>query len=154
MYGSDFYFTFAPIKINELYVMNGLLISPDDFSPSVVFDPAKNVFEISGKAILENSTKFFNPVLQWLEDYKNTLCLESSPFDPSSLRIFKFNLDCLNCTSVKAIRDILIQLDKMAEAGNNIQVKWHYNKLDEDMKELGNVYLSLLKKLPFSFSEN
>ena len=134
--------------------MNILSISPKDFSPKVVFDPTKNIFEISGKAIIENTNKFFSPILQWLEDYKNIVCSEEGSSDRASLRVFEFNLDYLNSTSVKAIRDILIQLDEIAEAGNNIQVKWYYDKLDEDMKELGKVYSSLLKKLPFAFSEN
>ena len=134
--------------------MNTLLITPNDFSPKVVLDPTNNVFEISGKSIIENTNKFYNPILQWLEEYKNLLYLGKDKLDKAAFCVFRFNLDYINSTSVKAIKDVLIQLDKIAQDGNKILAKWYYDKYDEDMKELGKTFSTLMKKLQFEFSEN
>ena len=134
--------------------MNTLLITPNDFSPKVILDPMNNIFEISGKSIIENTNKFYNPILQWLEEYKNILYLGKDKLDKAAFCVFRFNLDYINSTSVKAIKDVLIQLDKIAQDGNKILAKWYYDKYDEDMKELGKTFSTLMKKLQFEFSEN
>ena len=134
--------------------MNTLLITPNDFSPKVILDPMNNIFEISGKSIIENTNKFYNPILQWLEEYKNILYFGKDKLDKAAFCVFRFNLDYVNSTSVKAIKDVLIKLDKIAQDGNKILAKWHYDKYDEDMKELGKTFSTLMKKLQFEFSEN
>ena len=133
--------------------MNALLIDPSDFSPRVIFDPAKNLFEISGESRPENTSKFYVPILQWLEQYQNVLYWEKDKFGQGAPRVFEFKLDYFNSTSAKFIMDVLMQLDKMAQDGYDIKAKWHYDKRDEDMKESGEEFSKLLKKLPIDFIE-
>ena len=133
--------------------MNALLIDPSDFSPKVLFDPAKNQFEISGESRPENTSKFYVPILQWLEQYQNVLYWEKDKFGQGAARTFEFKLDYFNSTSAKFIMDMLMQLDKMAQEGYEIKAKWFYDKRDEDMKESGEEFSKLLKKLPIEFVE-
>ena len=134
--------------------MNALIIEPSDFSPKVVLDPTKNVFELSGESRPENTSKFYVPILQWLEQYQSVLYWEKDKFGQSaSDKVFEFKLDYFNSTSAKFIMDLLMQLDKMAQEGYPIKVKWYYDKRDEDMKESGEEFSKLLKKLPMEFQE-
>ena len=133
--------------------MNALIIEPSDFSPKVSFDPTKNIFELSGESRPENTSKFYVPILQWLEQYQTVLYWEKDQSMPSAPHVFEFKLDYFNSTSAKFIMDVLMQLDKMTQEGYDIRVKWHYDKRDEDMKESGEEFSKLLKKLPIEFVE-
>ena len=133
--------------------MNALLIDPTDFSPKVMFDPTQNLFEISGESRPENTSKFYVPILQWLEQYQNVLYWEKDNGGQRGIRTFEFKLDYFNSTSAKFIMDVLMQLDKMAQDGCDIKAKWFYDKRDEDMKESGEEFSKLLKKLPIEFIE-
>ena len=132
--------------------MNALTIEPTDFSPKVVFDPVKNLFELSGESRPENTSKFYVPILQWLEQYTSVLYWEKDNGQPAP-HVFEFKLDYFNSTSAKFIMDVLMQLDKMAQEGFNIKSKRYYDKRDEDMKESGEEFSKLLKKLPIEFVE-
>ncbi len=133
--------------------MNTLTIEPTDFSPKVVLDPTKNVFELSGESRPENTSKFYMPILEWLVQYQGVLYWEKDKFGQGALRTFEFKLDYFNSTSAKFIMDVLMQLDKMAQEGYNINARWHFDKRDEDMKESGEEFSKLLKKLPMEFVE-
>jgi hypothetical protein len=133
--------------------MNALLIDPSDFSPKVVLDPTQNVFEFSGESRPENTSKFYVPIIQWLEQYQSVLYWEKDKFGQSTPKVFEFKLDYFNSTSAKFIMDVLMQLDKMAQEGYPIKAKWYYDKRDEDMKESGEEFSKLLKKLPMEFIE-
>ena len=133
--------------------MNALLIDPSDFSPKVVFDPTKNLFEISGESRPENTSKFYVPLLEWLTQYQSVLYWEKDKVSNIPTKIFEFKLDYFNSTSAKFIMDVLMQLDKMAQEGYPIKVKWFFDKRDEDMKESGEEFSKLLKKLPIEFIE-
>ena len=133
--------------------MNAFLIDPSDFSPKVVFDPTKNIFEISGESRPENTSKFYVPLLEWLTQYQSVLYWEKDKVNNIPTKTFEFKLDYFNSTSAKFIMDLLMQLDKMAQEGYPILVKWFYDKRDEDMKESGEEFSKLLKKLPIEFVE-
>lgn len=133
--------------------MNALIIDPTDFSPKVVFDPSKNIFEISGESRPENTSKFYIPLLEWLQQYQNVLYWEKDKFGETPIRVFEFKFDYFNSTSAKFIMDVLMQLDKMVQEGYNINARWYYDKRDEDMKESGEEFSKLLKKLSIQFVE-
>jgi SiaC family regulatory phosphoprotein len=133
--------------------MNALNIEPSDFSPKVILDPVKNIFVLSGESRPENTSKFYIPILQWLEQYQGVLYWEKDKFGKGEAKTFEFKFEYFNSTSAKFIMDVLMQLDKMALEGYNILAKWYYDKHDEDMKESGEEFSKLLKKLPIEFIE-
>lgn len=133
--------------------MNALIIEPSEFSPRVILDPTRNIFELSGESRPENTSKFYVPIIQWLEQYQGVLFWEKDKFGQSSDKTFEFKFDYFNSTSAKFIMDVLMQLDRMAQEGIPIKAKWYYDKRDEDMKESGEEFSKLLKKLPIEFIE-
>ncbi|MBI3501925.1 MAG: DUF1987 domain-containing protein [Bacteroidetes bacterium] len=133
--------------------MNALVIEPSDFSPKVVFDPLKNFFEISGESRPENTSKFYIPLLEWLQQYQSVLYWEKDKVNNIPPKIFEFKFDYFNSTSAKFIMDVLLQLDKMAQEGYPVKAKWYYDRRDEDMKESGEEFSKLLKKLQIEFIE-
>ena len=39
-------------------------------TPKVLFDPDNNIFEISGRSLPEDVITFYQPVIEWLDDYE------------------------------------------------------------------------------------
>ncbi len=133
--------------------MTALVIEASDVSPKIVLDPIKNIFKFSGESRPENTSKFYVPVIQWLEEYQKLLYWEKEKATPLSTKIFEFQFEYFNSTSAKFIMDILMQLDKMALEGYPVKARWVYSERDEDMKESGEEFAKLLKKLPIEFLE-
>lgn len=119
--------------------MEALKIQATDETPSVVLDPANNIFEFSGKSLPEDVTLFYGPVLDWLDKYGSS---------PRPKTTFDFKLVYFNTASSKLILDILFKLESIHESGTEILVRWHYEEEDEDMKEAGEEYGELVS-IPF-----
>jgi hypothetical protein len=58
-----------------------------------------------------------------------------------------------NTASSKIILDILMKLEEIQEAGNEILIEWHYEEDDEDMQEAGEEYSEIVE-VPFSFIQD
>ena len=58
-----------------------------------------------------------------------------------------------NTASSKIILDILMKLEELHEAGNEVMIEWHYEEDDEDMQEAGEEYSEIVE-VPFSFMED
>jgi hypothetical protein len=111
--------------------MDVLKIEESKQTPEIDFDPTSGELEISGRSIPENTFEFFNPVLEWLEQYK-----EIAP----DKTIIHVNLEYFNTSSSKYILEIFKKLKKLEEAGKNVLVKWYYEEDDEEMMETGEDY--------------
>lgn len=108
--------------------MNRLLIHERNFLPYIHLDKEKNIFQIKGKSLPEDSQEFYIPVFEWFEEYfKN----------PNPETIVEFDLEYYNSTSARDVANIIKLLDKNYLKGYNISIIWYYNKKDEMMKENG-----------------
>ena len=112
--------------------MEALDIQGTNDTPKVLLDPENNIFEISGRSLPEDVVSFYRPVLDWLEDYK------SGPLDYTE---FVFRYVYFNTATSKLVQEILIKLEELFEAGNNIQVLWFYEEEDEDMQDAGEEFM-------------
>ena len=112
--------------------MEALDIQGTNDTPKVLLDPENNIFEISGRSLPEDVVSFYRPVLDWLEDYK------SEPLDYTE---FVFRYVYFNTATSKLVQEILIKLEELFEAGNNIQVLWFYEEEDEDMQDAGEEFM-------------
>ncbi len=119
--------------------MEALKIQATDETPSVILDIENNIFEFSGKSLPEDVTTFYGPVLAWLDKYGE---------NPGKKTIVDFKLVYFNTASSKLILDILFKLESIHESGGEIQIRWHYEEEDEDMKEAGEEYGDLVE-VPF-----
>ena len=108
--------------------MEALDIRATNDTPKVLLDPENDIFEISGRSLPEDVVSFYQPVLDWLEEYKDA---------PNDFTEFVFKYIYFNTATSKLVQDILIKLEEIHESGNQIQVIWFYEEDDEDMLDLG-----------------
>jgi len=119
--------------------MEVLRLEPTEDSPLILFDKENNLFEISGKSLPEDVVYFYQPVLDWLEEYRK---------EPNQRTEFSFKLIYFNTASSKLLLDILMILEEMVEEGKEVLVKWLALKSDEDMQEAGQEYGEMVD-IPF-----
>lgn len=131
--------------------MEPLLIEPTDDSPKVVLNDQDQIFLLEGESRPQHAYKFFQPIIHWLEEYGKILFWQKEHFGKNRRMTLQVKLSYFNSTSAKFIGDILFILDKLCLDGYEVRVKWYYQAEDTDMKESGEEYLKMMKKLPIKF---
>jgi len=116
--------------------MEPFKLDATDETPTVVLDKNNNIFELSGKSLPEDVTTFYDPILEWLDEYAKI---------PNELTVFQFKMIYFNTASSKLIMDILLKLEEMVEDGANIKVEWYYQEDDEDMMEAGEEFSDIVE---------
>ncbi|MBU8892265.1 MAG: DUF1987 domain-containing protein [Bacteroidales bacterium] len=97
-------------------------------SPAVYLNPKKERFEIRGRSLPENAKRFYDPIIEWLDNYSKS---------PNKKTEFIFHLDFLNTTTTKLFVTILKKLE-LAALKSDVNILWYYDTNDEDHKEIGN----------------
>ncbi len=117
--------------------MDPLIIKATEDTPDIIFDPDNNIFSISNVSLPENATEFYAPVLEWLRQYKNEALPQT---------VFDFNIEYLNTASSKQVFEVVFLIDKISqESDSEVKIRWHYDKIDEDMQALGIRFTHLVK---------
>jgi hypothetical protein len=99
--------------------------SPDTpYFPEVNFDADTGVCEISGESYMEETYKFYLPLVNWIKDYiKNT----------NNKIELVIKLIYLNTSTTKCILDMLDVLKEYQDKGGDVKVIWYYDIEDPDM---------------------
>ncbi len=106
--------------------------------------PAVNIesgrMQIAGRSILEDSSLFYSPLNELLEETAN-----------HSNRITRIDLgfEYLNGSSVRCLASMIRILEKVYDQGNNIVINWYYYADDESMYDVGKL-LQSLTRIPFN----
>ena len=119
--------------------METLRLDATDDSPLVIMDKENKIFELSGKSLPEDVSDFYQPVLDWLEEYR----LAPNPDTNLNIKLVYFNT-----ASSKMILDILMIIEEIVEEGYQAVVKWYSLNSDEDMQEAGKEYEEMVD-VPF-----
>ena len=90
---------------------------------------------IVGKSIPTVNIDFFKAFINQIETYSK---------EPEACTVLNINLDYINASSKRCIMQSLIILERMHKKGYKIKVNWCYDKDDEFMLELGDIYSSLV----------
>ena len=104
-------------------------------SPSVSFNPDGNL-KIWGRSLPENALEIYNPIFDWLDQYKN---------NPSAETLIEIKLEYFNTTSSKLIYEIFKRFEDIKLNGNNLHVKWYYESDDPDLEEEGKLLAKIIK---------
>lgn len=122
-------------------MLQPIKIQGTDDTPKVILDPNPNdpIFEISGRSLPEDVVAFYEPILEWFDDYAQ------KPLDKT---VFDFKLEYFNTASSKLLLDVLLKLEDMFDDENDVLVRWHYPEDDEDMEEAGEEYADIVE-VPF-----
>lgn len=119
--------------------MQAIKIKGSDDTPNVILDRDNSIFEISGRSLPEDVAAFYEPILDWLDEYSE---------DPLDKTVFNFKLEYFNTASSKLLLDVLLKLEDMYDDGKDILVRWHFPDDDEDMEEAGEEYADIVE-VPF-----
>jgi hypothetical protein len=106
----------------ENIVINEVPDAP--YYPKVNFDVKNGICEISGESYMEETFKFYSPLLEWIKKY-----LE----DKNKPLTLNFKLTYFNTNSSRLILDMLDIIKKSKDEGNKVIVNWFYDSADPDM---------------------
>jgi len=121
--------------------MEVINIKGTEDTPNVILDKESGHFEISGRSLPEDVNMFFEPIMDWIDEYAE---------DPLDKMMFDFKLEYFNTASSKVILDILLKFEEIVENGKEVVVRWHYHEDEEDMLEAGEEYADIVE-IPFEY---
>jgi hypothetical protein len=119
--------------------METIKIQGTEDTPKIILDAENEIMEISGRSLPEDVSSFYEPVLNWLNEYAE---------NPKKKTVFNFKLTYFNTASSKLLLDILMKLEEMHEKGQDVLIRWHFPEDDEDMAEAGEEYADIVD-VPF-----
>lgn len=120
--------------------MKNIFKNSTDKTPEVNFVLEKGLLEIKGRSIPENSLKFYEELLQWVEEY----AANSSEVTNVNIRLEYFNTSSSKC--------LLDLFKRMEGISNKVVINWYYEEDDEDMLEAGEDYDAIIS-IPFKMIE-
>lgn len=115
--------------------MNKLIIPEEKNTPNVILDVENATYRFFGKSFPENSKKFYQPVLDWIENY--------SPENGANAEV-NFYFYYLSSSSVIAILEILKRLIRWKQQGVQVSINWSYDEDDDEMKRIGEDYMRIV----------
>jgi SiaC family regulatory phosphoprotein len=111
-------------------------------SPEVLFDRANGIINLTGNAILEDTIPFFEPLLQWVDNY----VLEPKDTDVN------IDLEYFNTSAAKIFVSMFRALAKVEQANRKLNINWIYCEDDEIIRDSG-MDFSKLSRLKFNMVE-
>jgi hypothetical protein len=122
--------------------MQHIEIEPTYKSPHVIFDPKEGKFRIEGKSILVNVEEFYQPLLDWMDNFVE---------NPTTNQVeFTFDVEYYNLASTKRFLFFLFKLSELKNKKVNVKVNWLHVDQDKYVKETGEDLAQMLD-IPFNF---
>jgi hypothetical protein len=119
--------------------MDVLSIKGTSQYPEVLLDMNTGIFKFSGNSLPEDAKGFFEPILDWIDNYIQSPRLETS---------ISFQMTYYNTPSSKFLFQILKKFESIHLRKSAIKIIWKYPEEDSDMRDAG-VDLSESIKIPF-----
>ncbi|MFC2152203.1 DUF1987 domain-containing protein [Bacteroidota bacterium] len=94
------------------------------YFPEVNFNVDSGICEIKGESYMEETYKFYLPIINWIKDYTKNI---NKPLELNIKLIY------LNTSSTKCVLDMLEILKDYEDAGGKVKVNWYFDKSDPDM---------------------
>ena len=123
--------------------MEKFILKETPRTPSVSFDPERGLFEIRGKSIPENSTGFFGPLLEYLDDYCKS---------PAERTVLTVKLEFFNTSSTNRIHSLFKKFDKLYRNDKDVLIRWFCETGDENLRDAGSDFRAMLQ-VPFEIVE-
>lgn len=96
------------------------------YVPRAEFDANTGICLLEGESYLEDTTEFYEPLLEWLKEFLTTT---------SKALVFNIKLEYYNTSSSKCLVEILNLLSKYQNSERKIEVNWFYDSGSEDYEE-------------------
>lgn len=121
--------------------MKLIKINHSDIYPTIIMDKENGIFEIKGVSLPENGKEFYQPVLDFLDEYSH---------DANKITLFVFNLKFFNISSSKMFLYMLYKLKELSDSGKAVVVIWSFDH--DDIREAGEDFQHMVD-VPFQFKE-
>jgi len=122
--------------------MNSLEITESKSTPKIDFNIESHIHNIKGESYPENSSTFYEPIIEWIENYLEEV-------DTQKI-VFNIELIYFNSSSSRVLMDIFDMLDEACGEGKNIIVNWFYDEEDEALEEYGEEFAEDIEYLTFN----
>jgi hypothetical protein len=120
--------------------MGDLIIKETGKTPSISFLANKGELYISGRSIPDYADEFYADIKKWLENY-----FDNNPQPNTTLTC---SMEYLNSGSSKRLLDLFLLLfSKCRNKNLSYQIFWEYSLSDDEMREEGEIYGSLVPNL-------
>ena len=116
--------------------MEGVFQEGNQKVPEVSFDPNTGIFLLKGSSIPENSGAIYEPIIDFLKEYKD---------NTKEKTVLNIELSYFNTSSSKWILNILRMLKEINSEGHTVEINWMYEAEDDEMLEAANDYESILR---------
>lgn len=107
--------------------------------PEILLDKNTGHLEFSGNSLPEDAKGFYEPILDWIENYIE------SPYKETTV---SFRMTYYNTPSSKIIFQILKKFEAIHQKKTSVKVLWSFPDDDTDMKDAGTDYSENIK-VPF-----
>lgn len=121
--------------------MDKLIREAKKSTPKIICDPKENYILIKGESYPENSFEFYEPIMDWVEEYIEEIDDEMTKVELS--------LSYLNTSSTKSVMCILDILEEGYQEGKDITINWYYDKDNELSYEMAEDFMDYLE-IPFN----
>ena len=112
-----------------------LKLEATEDTPQVILDPANKKFQISGRSLPEDPTEFYDPIIEWLDEY----CT-----NPNPKTNFDFKLEYFNTASSKQIYKIFLRLKNLIDNNHELNICWYYQDGDTSIQQAGERYMRVV----------
>lgn len=120
---------------------NRFFLQGNEQLPTILLDREAQIFSIKGKSVPEDGKVFYEPVLNWLEQYAQ------QPLPETHLIL---DLEYFNISSSKMLLYVLYKLNEIQMEGYKVKVTWCYADEEDEMYEVGEDY-AFMVDIPFEF---
>ena len=108
--------------------METLIIEQTKSTPQVDFNAENRLLMLKGESYPENSFKFYEPILSWLDNFFAEIA------DDGEIKL-EMSLPYINTSSSKCVLMMLEKLEEAKENGRNVVVNWYYEEDNESEME-------------------
>jgi len=116
-----------------------LRIEAGSHRPEVEFNAAEGKLWITGRSIVENSIRFYEPLAFWIEEYCNHPAIKTE---------LHLRLEYFNTSTSKYLLSFIERVEMLYKEGHDAEIFWY--STDEEMLELGEDYAAMVD-VPFTF---
>src|ERR1019366_4989675 len=100
-----------------------LSLVASESTPHILFDPARNIFEMKGESRPENAKAFYDPVIDWVKNFCSAV--KTGKTLPVKL-IFNINFEYFSSSSAKYLMNIFARLEELHKNNIQVEVRWFY----------------------------
>lgn len=127
--------------------MQNLEIQETNNTPGVKLDAIAHKIGFFGESRPDNIKIFYEPIFNWIADYKKYLFRNSAEFKQEIVVFVNFKMEYFNSSTVIAFNELLLELKKMSEENKLIKltINWYYEAEDTDMMDAGNEFSDMAK---------